>query len=343
MIYNTLRSLSIIILFFYGGFICKTSLDQSPEIEFKKSFYDSRTSKILTQIMLLNKKSAISQYYQFKMLSYYTNFNIPFVECAHCRKLNSTEKHEEHIHDPVKETSINIIRKFMLMNMNEFFDIKKFYKLFSLCLEFDPNNTFAKELGMNLAQNAEMINECINAFSSVYKTSPRWDFAFYNGWLYYYYLKDYKKARHWLKLSIQFNDASPSAYNLYNTSFYLEKKYDAAISTTRQQILNTNNPSLKRQLNRKLQWFESFSILAKKCSEYNHNFNKNVVSLNDLINAKLISKIPDDPVGEGFYWDEINKEPASKNNPFEWISKKTPLAVDKIKVGNFNEDHDHEN
>lgn len=330
-----IKIFSLLILFFSSSFTLKEFLDYSISNEQKKTYYAANPNKILTRFLLLNKNLAISQYYQFKMLAHISDFNIPFNECSHCESLGNNNSHMEHFHDSVNETMINIVQKYMLQNINEFFDVKKFYQYFELSIEFDIKNETAKELGMNLSQNAEMIKYCIDAFSSVFSKKPVWDFAFYNGWLYYYYLKDYEKARTWLEKALTFKNIPPTVYNLYNTSFYLENRYDEAIKTTEQQIKNNVNPNLERKLLEKLEWFSKLSMLAKSTVLYKNKYNKMPNDLNDLVNSGIIKEIPSDPIGDGFYFDTLKNEPKSKNNPFEYFNEKMPLKVDKIKVGSF--------
>ena len=313
--FTSIRIILLMGLFSFGCFFCKTSLDQRPETEFKKNYFDTKVNKILTRLVLLNKKIAISQYYQFQMIAYFTRFNVPVGHHHH----HEGEHHQE---DCLTDQKNKIIKKYMLSHIDEFFDLNRYYRLMQLSLEFDPDNEMAKEFGIHLSYTSKMMRMCIDVLKNTYKVQPSWVTSFNIGWLYFYVFKENESARFWLKRAMSFKDAPKRIENCYAASFFLDKKYDEAILSTKEKLLATSNRQMKDMLTNKLKWFEAFSLLAKKSVEYISVYKKEISSLQDLIDKGLLDKIPEDMIGGGFYWDLETHEPESKKSPYRAVDKK---------------------
>ncbi|EKD25908.1 MAG: hypothetical protein ACD_79C01446G0005 [uncultured bacterium] len=292
-------------------------------MSFSREYYGTNQSKLITSLVMLNRNIAISQFYQFKMIAHYSGFEIPEEGCAHCAQ----ESGIEHTHDPIDDKKRLILKRYMLNNLEDFFDLDKYFKLMKLSLEFDPNNEFVSDFGMHLSLNNLMISKCINVFSEVYNIHPSWNFAFNNGWLYYYCLKDSINARLWLKRAMELNPSHFTIKNVYDATFSLDKKYDAAIEHVRQRLADNTNHEMISILEKKLKWFEGLSYLLKKSVEYKQIYNKDINSLEDLISSKLIETIPSDPIGSGFYWDSETQDIISKNSPYEKMKSKNALEI----------------
>lgn len=326
-------------LFVYGSFHVKNFLDAGPELEFKKDYFAGLPSKVLTRVLLFNRRIAISQFYQFQMIAYLTRFDLPADYCPHCA--GETDAHAGHDdehghgeegHDPVAETIKRIKKKYMLTHIGEFFDIDRYYKLMKLSLEFDPRNFFVKEFGMHLSMNAEMMRRCLEVFESVYRKHPGWKLAFDTGWLYFYCMKDYPRAREWYREAMRHPESPPMVRSAFQATYALEGRYDLAIRTTKAQLEKARNPVLRKSLRTRLAWFEALNLLSSRAALFRERTGRQPEDLDELVRAGLLDGIPDDPVGDGFYWDGVKNEPASRNNPYELVEQRNPIAVEKIDV-----------
>ncbi len=320
-------------LLLYGSLVCKTYLDHSGEAGFKKQYFASFPSKVLICLALLNRNIAISQFYQFQMISHYIRFDLPEEYCEHCMGLHKPGSgHEASVKDYVAEKTRLIIKKYMLKNIDEFFDTDRFYKLMDLSLEFDPDNLFVREFGMHLSKNHEMMSKAVKVLEHIYEKSPRWDYAFDIGWLDFYCLRNYEGARVWFKKVQGFSNAPRSAFNMYQATFALEKKFDQAVFSTEEQLKQIKDPYLRKSLEEKKDWFKALSLLSKRAVMYKKKYGQDIQDLKDLVKSGLLAAVPEDPIGTGFYWNRELGEPASYDNPFDLVQTRNPINVDKIDV-----------
>lgn len=327
------KALFLTALLFYGSMICKTYLDHSNETGFKKQYFASTPSKILIRLALLNRNIAISQFYQFQMISYYTQFELPEEYCEHCMGLHKEgSEHKAFMKDKIAEKTRMIIKKYMLKNIDEFFDTERFYKFMELALDFDPDNDFTREFGMHLSRNYDMMSRAVKVLEHIYEKTPRWDYAFDIGWLDFYCLRNYEAARAWFKKLQGFPNAPRSALNMYQATFVLEKKFDQAVISVEEQLKEVKDPALRENLEEKRDWFKALATLSKGAAMYKQKFGKDIGNLNDLLTSGLLDSIPKDTIGTGFYWNRELGEPASYDNPFDLVQTRNPINVDKIDV-----------
>lgn len=320
-------------LLLYGSIVCKTYLDHSEEAGFKKQYFASMPSKVLIRLALLNRNIAISQFYQFQMISHYIGFALPEDNPIYFQEPHKDGVvREAETEDKVAGKISLIIKKYMLKNIDEFFDTVRFYKLMELTLEFDPNNDFAREFGMHLSKNYDMMSKAVKVLEHIYEKAPRWDYAFDIGWLDFYCLRNYEAARGWFKKVQGFPHAPRSAFNMYQATFIFEKKFDQAVISVEEQLKQVKEPSVRKSLEEKRQWFKALSLLLKGAVMYKQKYGQNITDLKDLVQAGLIPAVPEDPIGSGFYWNRELGEPASYDNPFDLVQTRNPINVEKINV-----------
>lgn len=337
MIRLFIRVLTILAVFFLGSYLCKSFLDASLEADFKKSYFASLPSKFLTRLLLLNKKIAISQFYQFQMISYNSGFVLPEEDDHHDEDEHEGgyglfRKEPSHEGDPIRDKMMKVVKKYMLTHLNEFYDYSKFYELMRLALEFNPDNYFTRMFGTQLSKNSEMMQKAVLVLEDIYKIHPTWDLAFDIGWFNFYCLRKEEEARKWFKAVKNYPNAPRYAFNMYAASFILEKKYDQAVSSIENELKGVTDEKLKGELQKKLDWFLGLSLLSKKSVEYKSKYGKTPGSLEELVKTGLIPKVPEDPIGQGYYWDEKHQEPASRDNPFDLVQNRNPMNVGAIKI-----------
>ena len=313
MIRTSIKVILLLSIFFWGSYQCKNFIDKSPYAECAHEHIAGDFDKHITQLILLNKSIAISQFFEFQMINYLGRVEVPSLGGD----------------DLINLKMAKIKKKYMLMNIHEYFNVDKYYTLMRLSLEFDPDNFYTRQFGTYSALNRTMVIQAIDVLGTVYPKKPSWRYASNIGWLNFYWLRDYDKARQWFNKAIEFPDSPPLMVNIYNATFVQEKKYDMAITKTQLQLENTEDPQLRQTLENKLYWFAAMKFLINKSIEYEKKYRKPMSTLDDLIKADLIGSIPEDTLGEGFVWDCELREPMSKGNPFELDN---PKSVDQIYI-----------
>ncbi|MFC1478918.1 tol-pal system YbgF family protein [Candidatus Margulisiibacteriota bacterium] len=326
-ILTTVKTILLLMIFIIGSIGCKYFLDHADSAQQLGSPTVPPPNTALTRLAFLNKSIAASQYYQFRMMTYYTTLDLPHVH------EHSDDHHEEHHNckyahmDPHEALRL---RHHIIEHIEEHFDIDHFYRLMELSLAHDPDNHFVRRLGTHLALNHHMMQKAADVLAATHEKHPRWRLAFETGWIYFYYLKDYDQARHWLQEAMRFEDAPDAPHNLYQATLILDRRYDMAILDTMQQLTNTHDHQMKTVLQERLHWFRTLAFLAKQASAYQRRFGKPVQELTDLVRAGLIRRIPHDPIGNGFYWNAHRQEPASRNNPFEVLNQENTFDEHKF-------------
>ena len=313
MIQASLKVVLLLAVFFWGSYQCKDFIDKSPYADCTQEHIAGDVDGYITRLILLNKKTAISQFFEFQMMNYLGRFQVPILGGD----------------DSINLKMAKIRKKYMLTNTNEYFNIDKYYALMRLSLEFDPDNFYTRQFGIYSAMNRSMVIKAGEVLEAVYPKRPSWRYASDIGWLNFYWLRDYDRARQWFNKAIEFPDSPPALVNIYNATFVREKKYDMAITQTQLQLENTTDPQLRQTLEKKLYWFAAMKLLINKSLEYEKKYGKPINTLDDLIKAGLIAGVPEDTLGEGFFWDRKLHEPMSKGSPFELEG---PESVNQINI-----------
>ncbi|MCP4121641.1 MAG: hypothetical protein GY751_07790, partial [Bacteroidetes bacterium] len=141
MIETSIKVVTLLSAFFWGSFHCKNHIDKSPYAECTHERVVEEIDGLITRFMLLNKKIAISQFFQFQMLYCYTDVGVPYLGGV----------------DTINLKKAKIQKKYMLRNIREYFDIDKYYALMKSSLEFDPDNFYTRQFGTYSALNWPMV------------------------------------------------------------------------------------------------------------------------------------------------------------------------------------------
>ena len=118
---------------------------------------------------------------------------------------------------------------------------------------------------------------------------------------YYYFLKDHKTAAKYLKKAAK-KPSAPSYYallasrlNLYGGDIH------ASIVFTQEVLKETTDEHQKKYLLLRLDTLQRIAYLEKNIQKYKKSHGKPPGKLQDLVEEKLIPRIPTDPYGGSFY------------------------------------------
>ena len=132
-----------------------------------------------------------------------------------------------------------------------------------------------------------------------------WDFylPFFAGFNSFYFLKDYKEAGRYMERASRIA-GDPLFANLAARFLYESDETDTAISFLKVMIEKTWNQKVRRSLETRLGALEAVRALEKAARQFEDRFHRKPGNMHDLLNAGLISRIPQDPYGGMFYLDD---------------------------------------
>jgi len=331
---NLILTFLLTALLFGVSFGSKSFLSASQE-SIVKEFISIPFSMLTAKLIFMDQKIAASQYYQFMAIVYSTKLQFPHYhitaeheghedECEHEHSKTSPEGEEyvayAHGADgsdiPLTQKDLEELKKreeYVTQHTSEFIDIKYFYDLIDLVNALDPENEYVLLFGKGWALNVEMSKQMIEVLKNCYKRDPHWRTIFDAGWVSLYNIRNYEEAREYFKLALRHDDAPRFVSGIYSQSFYVDRKYEAAIPQIAEQIRNTKDHDLKTRLEKKFHWYQRLLFLNKAAKRYFEVNNAPIEKLEDLVTSRLIKEIPEDAIGKGFFWDEKNKEVVSRN------------------------------
>ena len=343
---NLLYLIVLIVSLLAASYASKSYLSSSQESivrEFINIPFAMRTSRLL----FMNQSVAASQYYQFLAITYNAKLNFPHYhikedheenghnehaeECPHCKDGKEhdhpkTEPQDQmivgHAHGPGgkdilltrKDVDELIEReKYIKENTSEFIDISYFYDLIDLSNALDANNEYIMLYGKGWILNEEMARKMIEVLKNSFQRTQKWRNMFDAGWIALYNLRDYEEARAYLQIALKQEDAPGYVAGIYTYSFYVDKKYEAAIEQIAYQMSQTKDHGLHTRLEKKLKWYRNLLTLNRAAADDQKKTERDISDLDDLVKEGIIRKIPEDTVGKGFAWDSKNREVFSQN------------------------------
>lgn len=156
----------------------------------------------------------------------------------------------------------------------------------------------------NLAWEGNMIKET-NALLEKGRRHRDWDWMlpFFIGFNHFYFLQENDKASEYLMEASKRPDASPMLSSLASRLAYKGNRTENAIIFLRQILKDTTDGRLKKEYETRLTTLEKILFLEKAVTVYKERFAKAPSKLDDLLAARAIRTVPEDPYGGRFYID----------------------------------------
>ena len=131
-----------------------------------------------------------------------------------------------------------------------------------------------------------------------------WMLPFYLGFNSFYFLHEDAKASEYLMEASKRPGASPMLASLAGRLAYKGKKTENAIIFLQEMIKRTEDESIRKQYETRLNALKVILFLERAVAVYQDRFKKQPERLDELIAKGVITAIPKDPYGGKFYIDK---------------------------------------
>lgn len=135
-----------------------------------------------------------------------------------------------------------------------------------------------------------------------------WDYylPFFLGFNNFYFLKDFKEASRHMEQAARLTN-NPFFASLAARFRYESAETDVAISFLKFTIERTWNEKVKLTLETRLRALEAVDFLEKAAKSFQGRYHRRPGGIEELLDRRIIEKIPEDPYGGKFYMDEKGK------------------------------------
>lgn len=156
----------------------------------------------------------------------------------------------------------------------------------------------------NLTWGGDLIHEA-NALLENGIRYRSWDsmLPFYQGFNFFYFLNDNKKASESLMEASRRPGASPMYASLAVKLAYKGKRTENAIAFQKYILDKTEDPLLRKEYETRLNALRGILYLEKATAKYKRRFGRYPQRLDDLTATHVIEKLPTEPYGGNYYID----------------------------------------
>jgi tetratricopeptide (TPR) repeat protein len=156
-------------------------------------------------------------------------------------------------------------------------------------------------------------------FGMQYRTWD-WQLAYFAGFNYGYFLKDYvNAAKYWKRVGDLTGNAL--SINLAGRYMYEAGQTDMAIAYLTAMEKGAQNEAIKKSFKLRLDAFKGVKVLESARDKYIKKYGKLPTSLDKLIQKGYITKMPVDPYGGTYYLDERGQVRSTSKFAFGGRSK----------------------
>lgn len=181
----------------------------------------------------------------------------------------------------------------------------RMYNMLQASAELDPYFLDPYFLANSiLSWEANRVPEAIN-FMKKGSHYRYWDYwlPFYVGFNYYYFLGDSAKASEYLMIASQKTGADPFFAYFAARLAYEGNRTQNAIIFLEGMLKTTNDETMRKDYEIRLTTLKSMLDLEKSVVVYKEKTGNIPIKLSDLIEKRIIARIPEDPYGGVFYID----------------------------------------
>lgn len=132
-----------------------------------------------------------------------------------------------------------------------------------------------------------------------------WDFyiPFFLGFNHFYFLKDFKNGAKYMEMAARIT-GDPLFTTLTSKLFYEANETSVAIGFLEMMIKNMTAGQLREPLEIRLKALKGIAYLEWAVNKYNETYKKKPLDINELLQQKIITAIPEDPYGGKFFIDK---------------------------------------
>lgn len=175
--------------------------------------------------------------------------------------------------------------------------------------DLDPRNMdcyyFAQGLFSDIKPAVPLLNRLLK--KGLQHRPNDWYLPFFLSANYYFQLKDPVTAAHYLQKAAILNPDNALFASLSARMLYQGNQTEAAVLYLRGFIKETNNPSVRKMLLKRLYALEAIHYLEQAVAAFTTQHNRPPRTLAELVAAGIIKKIPQDPYGGTFEFDATGR------------------------------------
>ncbi len=162
--------------------------------------------------------------------------------------------------------------------------------------------------GMGLIQDFDDILLARPILERGIKNFPEsWELPFWLGYDFYLYQNDYATASRYLSLAAEKPDAPKSFFALLLKTLNHEGAYHQAQALMTKMAANQPPGSVKILYEKKAERLKNLAQLQDAAERFAREEKRQIESLQELLETDLLEKIPNDPMGQGYYWNVEQK------------------------------------
>jgi tetratricopeptide (TPR) repeat protein len=186
------------------------------------------------------------------------------------------------------------------------FDSEWSYGIMDLITDLDPKYYIAYLFsGMGLIHRFSDVHRAKPILEKGMKVFPEsWELPFWLGYDYYAYFHDYDVAAEYLWLASQ-KPKAPRGYRaILHQVLREEGAYEKALYILEKMVEETENTARKMAYEKRVVQLKNLIFLESSVSRYRESRGAYPEQLRDIVKVGMIPKLPEDPFGMTYVWDE---------------------------------------
>ena len=182
---------------------------------------------------------------------------------------------------------------------------RNLYRALFTATRLDPYNMDAYYFAQAvLTWDARMTAQVVELLKYGHEHRP-WDFylLYFISFDYAFFLKDYKRAGEYLAKAAELRPEVEWYATLTARYFYEGGTTALALAYLKDMIPTARNEAIRKRMIIRAEAFEKILQIEQAVSAYKNRFQRDPKRLEDLVEAGLLIKIPEDPYDGSFYLD----------------------------------------
>lgn len=122
-------------------------------------------------------------------------------------------------------------------------------------------------------------------------------FPYHIGFIHFYFLQDAKRGAQYLELASRLSDAPPLLASLASRLAYYQGDYGFSIKLLERMLFDERSPEIRRYYQKRLDALRGALAIEKAVHQYRNIYQQFPASINDLLTARVLFDLPQDPYG----------------------------------------------
>lgn len=152
-----------------------------------------------------------------------------------------------------------------------------------------------------------------------------WHLPFYYGFNQFYFLNRPKEAATYLKKAYQLNPNNEFLPTLISRLYYQGEETEVAIDFLEEMISNTTSENMRTWMEVRLKAFRIVALIEDAIVQFEKTCKRKPQTIEALIGAGILEKIPPDPYGGKFYLDREGRVRTTSNFAYGHDNKRSKI------------------